>query len=83
MGLLDIFTNLKDFGFPIIVAIWALWRLDKSWGKSEGIHYSLDQLEGGANRIEMALGKQADIQQEMLVTLRILHSIISNGGGDR
>lgn len=85
MDLLSMMAGLKGFGFPIIIAIWALWRLDKSWTKGEGIQSSLDHTENAIDRIEIAINKQADIQHEMLTTLKILHTVIvsGNGGGER
>jgi hypothetical protein len=77
---------IKEFGFPIVVALWALWRLDKNWAKGENIQSRLDQIEEGLDRIEMAMSKSADINQEMLITLKILNTVIvtnhKNNGGD-
>lgn len=95
MGELDIFNMIieaiKQFGFPIVVAGWALWRLDKNWAKGENIQARLDQIEEGLDRIEMAMTKQADISQEMLITMKITHTIMStnhqnnkeDGGGSK
>jgi hypothetical protein len=78
---------IKEFGFPIVVAGWALWRLDKNWAKGDNIQSRLDQIEEGLDRIEMAMTKQAEISQELLITLKILHTVItnnnSNGGGNK
>lgn len=75
---------IKQFGFPIVVAGWALWRLDKNWAKGDNIQSRLDQIEEGLDRIEMAMTKQAEIQNEMLLTIKILHTVFtSNGGGNR
>jgi hypothetical protein len=80
-----IMEAIKQFGFPIVVAGWALWRLDKNWAKGDNIQARLDQIEEGLDRIEMGMNKQADIQQEMLLTIKILNSIIThnNGGGNK
>jgi hypothetical protein len=75
---------MKQFGFPIVVAGWALWRLDKNWAKGDNIQSRLDQIEEGLDRMELGMSKQAEIQQEMLTTLKILNTVIKyNGGGDR
>jgi hypothetical protein len=82
-----IMDAVKQFGFPIVVAGWALWRLDKNWGKGENIQSRLDQIEEGLDRIELASNKQAEISQEMLLTIKILHTVMTanniNGGGNR
>jgi hypothetical protein len=80
-----IMEAVKQFGFPMVVAGWALWRLDKNWAKGDNIQSRLDQIEEGLDRIEMTQTKQAEIQQEMLLTLKILHtvSITNNGGGNK
>jgi hypothetical protein len=78
---------VKQFGFPIVVAGWALWRLDRNWGKGENIQSRLDQIDEGLDRIELAMNKQAEIQQEILTTMKILSTLMtannSNGGGNR
>lgn len=78
-----IMEAIKQFGFPIVVAGWALWRLDKNWAKGENIQARLDQIEEGQDRIELLISKQGDLQQEMLTTIKILYTIInrSNGNG--
>lgn len=74
---------IKEFGFPIVVAIWALWRLDKNWAKGDNIQARLDQIEESMDRIELTLSKQADIQQEMLLTIKILNTLLGvKSGGD-
>lgn len=82
-----IFELIKQFGFPIVVAIWALWRLDKNWSKGDNIQFRLDQIEEGLDRIEITMNKQAEIQQEMLFTIKILHTLgianVNNGGGGK
>ncbi|MER2008902.1 MAG: hypothetical protein ABS939_15740 [Psychrobacillus sp.] len=89
MGFEEVLTivmeAIKQFGFPIVVAGWALWRLDKNWAKGESIQFRLDQIEEGLDRVEMAMTKQAEIQQETLLTIKILHTVLSpnNGGGDK
>jgi site-specific recombinase len=88
MDTVQIITDLiKQFGFPIAVAGWALWRLDRSWGKGENIQSRLDQIDEGLDRIELAMNKQAEIQQEMLLTIRLINTLITannnNGGGRR
>jgi hypothetical protein len=78
---------IKQFGFPIVVAGWALWRLDRNWGKGENIQSRLDQIDEGLDRVELAINKQAEIQQEILTTMKILSTLITannnNGGGNR
>lgn len=79
-----IMEAIKQFGFPIVVAGWALWRLDKNWAKGENIQFRLDQIEEGLDRVEMAMVKQSEIQQEILLTIRILNTILTtNGGGEK
>lgn len=74
---------IKQFGFPIVVAGWALWRLDKNWAKGENIQSRLDQMEEGLDRMELTLNKQSEIHQETLTTLKILHTVITANGGDK
>ena len=88
MDTVQIITDLiKQFGFSIAVAGSALWRLDRSWGKGENIQSRLDQIDEGLDRIELAMNKQAEIQQEMLLTIRLINTLITantqNGGGRR
>lgn len=64
---------IKNFGFPIAVAVWALWKLDKSWSQ---IDQSLDQ-------IQEILTKNTEIQNEMVTTIKILHTIISMQGNSK
>ena len=82
-----IMEAIKQFGFPIVVAGWALWRLDKNWAKGDNIQSRLDQIEESLDRIELIIGKQGEIQQEMLTTIKILYTIINhvgkNGGDNR
>lgn len=77
---------LKTFGFPIVIAIWALWRLDKNWAKGDNVQNRLDQIDESLDRIEMSMAKQAEIQQEMLITMRLQTQLVhnnNNGGGNR
>lgn len=69
---------LKNFGFPIAVACWALWRLDKNWAKGDNIQQRLDAIDESLDRIEVQEDKNAEIQNEMLNTIKILNGIISN-----
>lgn len=84
-----IVSAIQEFGFPLVVAIWALWRLDKNWAKGENIQLRLDQIDESLDRIEMAMTKQAEIQQEMLITIRLQTQLAhnnnnnNNGGGNR
>lgn len=82
-----IIQAIQEFGFPLVVAIWALWRLDKNWAKGDSIQLRLDQIDESLDRIEMAMTKQAEIQQEMLITIRLQTQLAqhnnSNGGGNR
>lgn len=75
---------IKNFGFPIAVAVWALMRLDKNWAKGETIHASLEEIENALVRIEATLTRNAEIQNEIVTTLKILNAIITTQkyGGD-
>jgi hypothetical protein len=84
MDLSSIQSFIQNFGFPILVAIWALWRLDKNWGKGENIQARLDSMEDAIDRIEVIVNKNTEIQSELLITIRILQGIlVQNGNGDR
>lgn len=76
---------IQNFGFPMLVAVWALWRLDKNWGKGENIQARLDSIEESIDRIELQLNKNTEIQSELLTTIKIMQAIFSkNGiGGER
>lgn len=81
-----IIQAIQDFGFPLVVAMWALWRLDRNWAKGESIQLRLDEIDDSLDRIEMSMTKQAEIQQELLVTIRLQTQLLtnnSNGGGNR
>lgn len=67
---------IKNFGFPIAVAVWALWRLDKSWGKNESIHIVLNGVEDSLDRVEEILKRNTDIQAELVITMKVIQSII-------
>ncbi|WP_124118436.1 hypothetical protein [Paenibacillus xylanexedens] len=64
---------LKNFGFPIAVASWALWRLDKSWGS---IHTTLQGIEDTLDRVEEQLNKNAEIQNELVTSMKIIQTFI-------
>jgi hypothetical protein len=64
---------IKNFGFPITVAIWALWRLDKSWGKGQS---SLNSIEESLDRVEEILQRNTEIQTELVTTIKIIQTII-------
>jgi site-specific recombinase len=87
MNIGDILNLIKEFGFPIVVAIWSLWRLDRNWAKGDNIQFRLEQIDERLDRIETATSKQAEIQQEMLLTIKIINTLITssnnNGGGRR
>lgn len=78
---------IQEFGFPLVVATWALWRLDRNWAKGESIQLRLDEIDESLDRIEMAMTKQSEIQQELLVTIRLQTQLLANnnnnGGGNR
>lgn len=78
---------IQEFGFPLVVAMWALWRLDKNWAKGDNVQVRLDQIDESLDRIEMAMTKQTEIQQELLITIRLQTQLAnnnnSNGGGNR
>jgi hypothetical protein len=83
-----IMQAVQEFGFPLVVAIWALWRLDRNWAKGESIQLRLDQIDESLDRIELAMTKQAEIQQELLITIRLQTQLLhnnnnNNGGGNR
>ena len=83
-----VMSAITEFGFPLVVAVWALWRLDKNWAKGDNIQNRLDDIEESIDRVEMVMNKKADIQQEMLQTIKILHTVITmnnkdHGGGDK
>lgn len=81
-----IVSAIQQFGFPLVVAMWALWRLDKNWAKGDNIQNRLDQIDESLDRIEMGMTKQAEIQQEMLITIRLQTTLAhnnNNGGGNR
>jgi hypothetical protein len=80
-----IITAIQQFGFPLVVAIWALWRLDRNWAKGESVQLRLDEIDDALDRIELSLSKQAEITQEMLVTMRLYTQIMNSniGGGNR
>ncbi|WP_336784002.1 hypothetical protein [Paenibacillus illinoisensis] len=67
---------LKNFGFPIAVAFWALWRLDKSWGKGESIHTTLQGIEDTLDRVEEQLNKNTEIQNELVTSMKIIQTFI-------
>jgi hypothetical protein len=67
---------IKNYGFPIAVATWALWRLDKSWGKNESIHTTLNGIEDSLDRVEEILQRNTDIQTELVTTMKIIQTII-------
>lgn len=86
MSVTDILNLIKEFGFPIFVAIWALWRLDKNWAKGDNVQARLDQIDESLDRIEMAMTKQAEVTQEMLITMRLTTQLAhnnNNGGGNK
>lgn len=70
---------LKNFGFPIAVAFWALWRLDKSWGTGGNVYTSLAGIEDSLDRIEEQLDKFTEIQNELVTTMKIIQTYISAG----
>lgn len=81
-----IMQAVQDFGFPLVVAMWALWRLDRNWAKGESIQLRLDEIDESLDRIEMSMQKQAEIQQELLITIRLQTQLLNNnnnGGGNR
>jgi hypothetical protein len=67
---------IQNFGFPIAVAVWALWRLDKNWGKGESIQNTLADIEQSLARIELILNRNTEIQSELTTTIKILQAII-------
>lgn len=77
---------IQEFGFPLVVAMWALWRLDRNWAKGESVQLRLDEIDQSLDRIELVLSKQSEIQQELLITIRLQTQLLnnkSNGGGNR
>jgi hypothetical protein len=71
---------IKSFGFPIAVCIWALWRLDKTLAKSELVPATLGDIEDGIAKIELGLNKNVEIQNEILITIKLLSQFISQKG---
>lgn len=67
---------IKNYGFPIAVATWALWRLDKSWGKNESIHITLSAIEDSVDRVEETIKQNTAVLAELVTTIRIIQTII-------
>ena len=77
---------IQNFGFPIAVAAWALWRLDKNWGKGESIQATLTGIEDSLDRVEVVLNRNTEIQMELSTTIKIIQTLLQqqNGiGGER
>lgn len=81
MDLSSILTILKDFGFPIAVACWALWRLEKSSSNGENIKNTLEQIDESIDRVQLTLDKITDIQHELVTTTKILYAIATDRRG--
>lgn len=81
MEISDTIELIKNFGFPIAIACWALWRLDKNWGKGDGISHTLSSIEDTLDRIESSLDHRNQLQQEMVTSIKIIQSILSSQGG--
>lgn len=71
---------IKTFGFPIAVACWALYKLEKNWGKGENIKASLDNIEESLDKIEVILNKNAEIQNELVVSIKIMQTMLNQRG---
>lgn len=66
---------IKNYGFPIMVAVWALWRLDKSYG-SESIHSKMNGMEDAIDRVEEVNKKNTEVLTELVTTMKIIQTII-------
>jgi hypothetical protein len=66
---------IKNYGFPIAVACWALWRLDKNWGGNT-VSSSLLNIIDSQDRMETILQRNTEIQMELVTTMKIIQTII-------
>lgn len=76
MQITEIIDFIKNFGFPIAIAVWAIWRLDRTWGKGENIYTSLALIESDVEEIKEIVKKNVEIQSELVTTIKIIQTII-------
>lgn len=75
----SIVDAINQFGFPIVIACWAIWRLDRTWGKGKDINTSLTLIKEEVDEIKELVKKSMEIQSELITTIKIIQIII---GGD-
>ncbi|MNV07937.1 hypothetical protein D3C71_983910 [compost metagenome] len=84
--MIDTMINMiQNFGFPMTVAVWALWRLDKNWGKGENIQGALKNIEDSIDEVKIVLTKNTEAIVELAFTIKLLEAIIRQDiiGGNR
>ncbi|MNS66845.1 hypothetical protein D3C72_1000750 [compost metagenome] len=75
--MIDTMINMiQNFGFPMTVAVWALWRLDKNWGKGENIQGALKNIEDSIDEVKIVLTKNTEAIVELAFTIKLLEAII-------
>jgi hypothetical protein len=77
---------VQNFGFPIAVATWALWRLDKVWGQGAGLLSRIEMIEESLDRLEAMLVKNTDINNEIAITMKVMQTTMishKSHGGER
>jgi hypothetical protein len=66
---------IKNYGFPIFVACWALWRLNKTYS-NESTNVKLTTMEDTLDRVEEMAKKNTEILTELVTTMKIIQTII-------
>lgn len=79
---IDTIVNLiQNFGFPMTVAIWALWRLDKNWGKDGNTQTALKNIEDSIDEVKMVMTKNTEAVVELAHAIKILQVILDKEYG--
>jgi hypothetical protein len=81
MELTGLFDFVKNFGFPIAIAVWAIWRLDNTWSKGSNIHATLSNLEDDVAEVKEIVKRVVEIQTELVTTMKIIQTFV--GGESR
>jgi hypothetical protein len=76
MELTGLFDFIKNFGFPIVIAGWAIWRLDNHWSKGSNIYITLNSIDDDVAEIKETVKRIVEIQTELVTTMKIIQTII-------
>jgi hypothetical protein len=76
MSLAELFEFVKNFGFPMVIAVWAIWRLDNTWSKGSDIHATLASIEDDVAEVKAIVQRSVEIQSELVTTIKIMQTII-------